>query len=445
MMLATMVLALLTRIQELEAKLGDNSTNSSRPPSSDSPYTRSKDRAENKNKDKDKGKRKPGGQPGHKGQGPKLLTPTETNDIHPQRCSCGCTQFMDLGVFYTHQEAELPDIAMLIRHFLLHKGQCRRCGKVSRATIPTGHQTGYGPKLSALIALLSGDHGDSRSTVQRFCTQFLGLKISTGAIQKIINRVSKAIKPHYASIEEFVHSQKVNHVDETPWYQKHAVLQWLWVLCNKKAALFRIHANRNKKAFKALIGKWKGILVSDNYGVYTKWVDLHQTCLAHLIRKAVKLAESKDEGIAKFGTWACKELRLLVRMANAPPTKGEWAAFYARLCKLIAKNKDRKDQAGTYARTLEKLLGNLWIFLQVEGVDATNNLAERMLRAAVIWRKRSFGTESETGDRWVERILTLTQTCRLQKKLSYPVLVDAMEAYLFAKDPDLDWIKKLGN
>jgi transposase len=352
---------------------------------------------------------------------------------------------MDLGVFYTHQEAELPDIAMLIRHFLLHKGQCKRCGKVSRATIPTGHQTGYGPKLSALIALLSGDHGDSRLTVQRFCTQFLGLEISTGAIQKVLNRVSKAIKPHYDAIEKFVHSQEVNHVDETPWYQKHAVLQWLWVLCNNKAAFFRIHANRNKKAFKALIGKWEGILVSDNYGVYTKWVDLHQTCLAHLIRKAKKLADHKDQGIAKFGTWACNELRLLVSMANAPPTKGEWAAFYARLCRLIAKNKDRKDQAGTYARTLEKLIGNLWIFLEVEGVDATNNLAERMLRAAVIWRKRSFGAESETGDRWVERILTLIQTCRLQKKLSYPVLVDAIDAYLFVKDPDINWIKNLGN
>jgi hypothetical protein len=81
----------------------------------------------------------------------------------------------------------------------------------------------------------------------------------------------------------------------------------------------------------------------------------------------------------------------------------------------------------------------------MEGVDATNNLAKRMLRAAVIWRKRSFGAESETGDRWVERILTLTQICRLQKKLSYPVLVDAMGAYLFVKDPDIDWIKKLGN
>ena len=439
MMLLTLILALLKKIQDLEAKLGKNSSNSSRPPSSDSPYTRDKDRQKNKPKTE----KKPGGQPGHQGHGPKLLPPTEQKDLHPQECTCGCTDFEDLGVFYTHQEVELPKIDLLVYHFLLHQGRCKHCGKIFKAKISNGHTTGYGPKISALIALLSGDHGDSRRTVQRFCRQFLLLDISIGTIQKVLNRVSKAINPHYEEIKAFVQVQEINHVDETPWYQKHGVLHWLWVLCNKKAAFFKIHTNRNAEAFKALIGRWAGILVSDNYAVYSKWVNLRQTCLAHLIRTAKGLSKNDDPEIAKFGIWAAKELKLLVHMAHAPPTNGQWCAFYARLCRLIALNRDREDQAGTYARTLEKLLGNLWIFLEVAGVDATNNLAERMLRAAVLWRKRSFGTESDSGDRWVERILTVTQTCRLQNKLTYPVLVDAMNAYLFGKEPDLKWIKEL--
>ena len=99
---------------------------------------------------------------------------------------------------------------------------------------------------------------------------------------------------------------------------------------------------------------------------------------------------------------------------------------------------------GLWARNeLQKLVGNLWVFLLEEGVEPTNNLAERMLRKAVIWRKRSMGTESESGDRWVERILTLTQTCRLQNKLPYPVLVEAMENQLHGTDPDLSWISKI--
>jgi transposase len=111
-------------------------------------------------------------------------------------------------------------------------------------------------------------------------------------------------------------------------------------------------------------------------------------------------------------------------MANAPPTKGQWRAFYARYRRLIKLHRDRQDRAGRFVRSLERLHDDLWTFLMVEGVGPTNNLAERLLRRGVLWRIRSLGTESETGDRWVERILSLTQTCRLQKKLSWIEEID---------------------
>lgn len=435
--LLTMIVALVNRIQELEAKLGEDSSNSNQPPSTDSPYQRP-----TRNDSSSSGKKR-GAKRGHKGHSQKLLNPTEVHDILPEKCTCGCTDLEDQGIYYNHQEVDLPKIYLIVRHFLLHLGRCTSCGKKIKAQVPTGHDTGYGPRLSGLIALLSGDHGDSRETVQRFCQQFLGLHISLGAVQKVLNRASQAIKPHYEALREQVYQSSVNHVDETPWYQAGGVLQWLWVMGNFAVAFFMVHTNRNKEAFKALIDKWEGILVSDNYGVYRKWVNLHQTCLSHLIRKAQGLAQHKNPEIAKCGAWARDELQRLVAMANAPPTKGQWRAFYARFCRLISLYKDRKDQAGTYVRTLEKLMANLWVFLHEEGVEPTNNLAERLLRRAVIWRKRSMGTESESGDRWVERILTLTQTCRLQKKLSFPVLVEAMDSYLHGTNPDLNWISKI--
>jgi transposase len=127
-------------------------------------------------------------------------------------------------------------------------------------------------------------------------------------------------------------------------------------------------------------------------------------------------------------------------MARAQPTVGEWRAFNARLIRLITLTRDRQDEAGRFARRLHKEIDCLWVFLMAEGVSPTNNHAERMLRFAVTWRKRSQGVVSEKGCRWVERILTLRQTCRLQSRKLFPVLVDAVGSYFKDQSPDLAWI-----
>lgn len=193
-----------------------------------------------------------------------------------------------------------------------------------------------------------------------------------------------------------------------------ADLDWLRVMFNDDEAFLNIHPNRSIEVFEALIEKWNGILISDDYGVYQKWTAKRQTCLAHLIRRANGLRERKDPDIARFGIWCTSELQRLCNMAKKPPTQGEWNAFYARLCRLIGLYRDDKNDAGRMARRLDKEIESLFVFLDEEGVDPTNNHAERMLRYAVIWRKRSQGTESTKGQRWVERILTLRHTCKLR-------------------------------
>src|SRR5499427_3288857 len=206
------------------------------------------------------------------------------------------------------------------------------------------------------------------------------------------------------------------------------------------AALYMIHPHRSKEAFAALIDDWAGILVSDGYGVYQHWVSARQTCLAHLIRSARGLVARPQSDLAACGAWALAELRRLCHMATAPPTGGEWQAWYARLCRLIDQYHDRQDDAGRFARRLLREMDSLWVFLAHHGVEPTNNRSERALRFGVLWRKRSLGTASTKGNRWVERILSLKETCRLHARATYAVLVDAVTSFFQGHQPDLSWI-----
>jgi transposase len=249
--------------------------------------------------------------------------------------------------------------------------------------------------------------------VQEFCASVLGVPISRGAIQRVVDRVSEAITPHYEAIAGKARSAQVNYIDETAWYQ-HGVLAWLWVMANPTVALFTVQVSRSKAAFEALIEHWAGILVSDGYGVYQHWLPGRQTCLAHLIRRARGLAERRDPELAWFGHRVMVELQRLVHWATAPPTAGDVQTWYARMVHLLAHHRQRRDEAGTLARTLEREMGALWTFVVEEGVEPTNNRAERALRFAVLWRKMMHGTYNEKGDRWVERILSLRETCRLR-------------------------------
>ena len=348
--------ALEKRIEELEKRLNKNSSNSNKPPSSDSPF-------EEKPKKKSKSKKKKR----RKGFRQKMLEPTEVKNIIPELCICGNTHFDNTNSYYTHQVIELPEIKMEVTHFVLHKGQCSCCGKVNKAVVPNEHRTGFGPRLSAMIAQMAGNMGDSRTLIQDYCSSVLGFHISLGAIQKVIDRASEAIEPHYESIGNEARQASVNYIDETSHRQKEK-LQWLWVMANTAVAFFMIHPKRSKKAFQALIKDWMGILVSDGYGVYQKWVGQRQTCLAHLIRKATELSESVDPDIAKCGKWARAELQRLCRMAHSPPTQGQWNAFYARLIRLISIYEDRQDDAGRFVRRLLREIECLWTFLVEEGV-----------------------------------------------------------------------------
>lgn len=422
------------RTEKLEVRTKINSQNSSKPPSSDNPFNKQKKKTK-------KSKRKRGGQKGHKGHKQQMLDPSQTKNVLPDSCDCGrmVLEPDSIKPFYTHQYIELPKIKLDVMHLILNQGKCRCCGKTVKAMIPSHLRRGYGPRLSAVICELSGSHGASRQTVQDFCQSVLGLPISTGGIQQIIDRSSAAIKPIYNAIADQARKQDVNGIDETSWF-KCGKLQWLWAMVNPVVAFFMIHPNRSKEAFLQLIADWRGILISDHYGVYVNWVNKRQACLAHLIRKAKALTEMKDESIRSFGESILKHLQLLCHWARKPPDEKQWTDFYSELLLLLMLHEGADDPAGQLARSIGKQLESLWVFLDENGVEPTNNQSERALRFGVLWRKRSHGTQSDKGNRWVERILSLKQTCRMRALPVFPVLVNAIEAYFKERTPDLDWI-----
>ncbi len=421
------------RVETLEARLKQTSLTSSQLPSADSPYKKPRRRTMSTTP------RKAGGKPGHPGHRQGLLAPTRVVEVRPQSCVCGHTVFVGTRPYYTHQVLGLPPIAMEVTHWVLPQGQCQACGRWRQAHVPAEQVSGYGPRLSALMGELAGTYGNGRRMVQSFCASVLGVPISLGAIQKVLDRVTQAIDPYYAVMVRQARQAPVNSIDETPWYCLHT-LEWLWVMASERVAFYMIHPRRSKAAFAARIDDWEGILVSDGYGVYQKGVEARQTCVAHLIRTARGLAERPHPDMAACGAWALAELQRLCHMAQAPPTGGEWRAWYARVCKLIDQYHDRQDDAGRLVRRLLREMDSLWVFLSHHGVEPTNNRAERALRFGVQWRKRSLGTASEQGNRWVERILSLQETCRLRSVSTYHVLVDAVARFFTGQEPHLAWL-----
>jgi transposase len=420
------------QVDTLQGRVEQTSQTSSKPPSSDSPFDKPK-----RTPRPSTGKR--GGRPGHPGKGPTLLRPTEVHLIMPGPCACGHDALVSLAPYYTHQVVELPPIEMDIQHFILQQGTCGGCGRTLKAQIPHEHQAGYGPRLTALIGELAGMHRTPWRLVQDFCHAVLHIPMSLGAVHKIIDRVAQAIVPHYDAIATLARQALVGYIDETPWYC-HNTLQWLWTLTTETVSLYLIHPRRSKEGFAALIEDWQGLLVSDGYGVYQRWVNRRQTCLAHLIRTARGLSEKGAPALAACGTWALAELQRLCHMATAPPTGGEWRAWYARFCTLIDRYHARQDDAGRLVRRLQREMASLWVFLCEQGVEPTNNRAERSLRFAVMWRKCSGGTDSDRGNRWVERTLSLRQTCRQLGQSTFRVLVDAVTSFFQGRQPDLAWL-----
>jgi transposase len=419
------------RMAELEARLQQRSRNADRPPSSDPPSEKPPARSGAQGR--------PGAKPGPPGHRQALLEPTQVIEVKPEACPGGQREFPEATPYYTHPVIELPESQMRVTPFVLHEARCPQCGRVTNAQGPPAAAAGHGPRLTALLGELSGSQRDSGSTVQECCQSVWGGPISRGAIQRAVDRVSAAITPPYEAMAKQARRAPVNDHAEPAWSQ-HGVLAWLWVMVTTTVACFQVQASRSKAAFEDLVERWAGSLVSAGDGVYWQWVHTRQACLAPLLRRARGLAERKDPEVAGFGHRVVTEWQRLVHWAQAPPTAGDGPTWEARMVPLLNRHQGRQDEAGKCARTLQREMASLGTCVVETGVEPTNNRAERALRCAVLWRKLMQGTYNEKGDRWVERMLSRRETCRLRGKPTFPVLVDAVTSYFNGQHPDVSWI-----
>jgi transposase len=436
--LAQRVTALETEVRALTARLGQNSTNSSRPPSSDPPHTKRRPPAGPSG-------RRPGGQPGHVGHFRALAPPARVDavvDHWPAQCA-GCAAPLGAGGagsadVVPHQVTELPVLRATITEHRLHRVVCAACGAATRAPLPPDVPTGaYGPRLQAAVVTLSGGYRLSRRQVADLCGTLLDAPVSVGSVDALCQAASAALARPVEEAAAAVPVAAVVHADETPWKQGKE-RPWLWVAVTALATVFRLAAGRDRGVIQALIGeRYAGTLVTDRFSAYA-WLDLayRQVCWAHLTRDFQALVDRSGPA-APLGRDALAQVRLLftawrrfrsgaldragLRAAIAPVDEALGAL-------LLAGQENPDARAAGLCRALLRLWPALWTFAEVEGVEPTNNAAERALRPAVLWRKTSLGTRCEAGGRFVERVLTAAATCRQHGRSVLDYLTDVCTA-----------------
>ncbi len=424
--------ALRERVEELERRLNRDSGNSSVPPSSDPPKSRAERRRLAREAYK-RSLRKTGGQPGHEGKTRELAAPERVDERRthlPERCGCG--HFFDgseqpIGDPVTHQQYELPVIRpLVIEHSRVRLG-CPGCGHSVLADLPGPALAGFGPRLDAHIAMLAGVFRLSRSDVRRIVGDVFGVPASTGAIDNAIMRMSAVLADPWVELRHAVRQAEVVHADETTWRLAGAQ-QWLWVAASSLVACYRIDPTRTQKAAKALLGEdFGGFVVSDRYAGY-HFLDIlqQQLCWCHVIRQLVEVSQ-RDGVSGRRGKQLVALARAVIdahRTYLAEDHAPEWLSTQLRPLRTQIQALLEQCAAGDHTRTANFAAGlleeyeALWTFADVPQaeIDPTNNAAERAVRHAVLMRKIQGGTQSNHGSRWIERIQSVRETCRLQHR-----------------------------
>jgi transposase len=427
------------RIAQLERRLGRDSRNSSQPPSADPPRTLPP-------RGKDPSGRKPGGQSGHEGSGRELLPTSAVDEVivrWPARCECGHVfgegELVAVGKPVRHQVEELPRLAVTVTEHRCPRVRCPGCGKRRRAELPADvAASAFGPRFHAAVAVLSVRNRVSRRDVVECCEQLFGARISAGTVDAILTRLADALEDPDADLLERVRASKAVNMDETGWRtagQRRA----LWGAFSDRHAVARVRADRHEDHARELLADSSAIVSSDRWWAYTHLpLKRRQICWAHLRRdfKAHADGLAAEKAFGEAGLRVCEELfwswEIYQHTRDRRELKRRIRAL-RREFKPILRSSAGKQARYRYtrgmARNLLKLWPALWTFADHKGVEPTNNHAERALRGAVIYRKLSLGSQSDAGERRIERLLSVHTTCRLQRRPLHNYLVDAFTAH----------------
>jgi len=427
-----------TLLRDLQAKLGQTSRNSSKPPSSDPPSTPPAPPRPARG-------RKAGGQVGHQGHQRPLIPPDQVHDpieLQPQQCpSCQTPlphDLPDARPLRRTQVYELPPIEPFITEYRQHTVCCPSCQRLVTADLPPDAPPGaFGPRATALMAVLRGCYRLSLDEVVEFLSDVCQLPLGSASIVRGCERVSEALAPVDAAIQQAVQMQPHVNVDETSWPSETRT-GWLWVAVSAVAVCFRICTGRGQDQLRALLGaSYRGIVSSDRLSAYKLLPNgQRQLCWSHLIRNLLGVQEryADESGWAQrmlnqsdalFFAWhaykagwydqvALQQALIPVRLAMQELLRAGVDSPYPKIAGL--------------SRELLAQWEALWTFSRVEGVEPTNNAAERALRPAVLWRKGCFGSRSAEGCRFVERLLSVRATCVQQQRALFAFITTAVGA-----------------
>ena len=436
------VTLLQAEVEQLRERVNQTSRNSSKPPSSDPPEAR-------KYPPRTPSGRKRGGQSGHQGKGRQLKPSSEANQIvvsRPTHCrGCGGLLLGQDAQPQRHQVSELPQIEPEVVEYQLHKLTCLACGVVNRGEWPLEMPRGsFGPRTQATIAYLSGRMGISRRDSKEMLSTLFHLDISLGSIPAQERRISQALIEPVMEAGDFVRRQPTANVDETSWYER-SDKQWMWVAGTPLVTFFQIMDSRSQACCRQLLGEeFTGVVGSDRYSAYN-WLasQQRQLCWSHLKRDFQAFEDRKGESVVIgkllsaqvkkfFGLWHQVREGTLSRpdfQQAMQPIRHE-VHNLLQIGTLLKAPKTRNT-----CRNILNVETALWTFVDREGVEPTNNAAQRALRRPVIWRRRSFGSQSEAGSRFVERMQTAVITLRQQKRDVLDFLTRACQAAISGTDP----------
>ena len=423
------------RIAALEERLNTNSTNSSKPPSSDGPSVKRRPPTSPSGK-------KRGGQPGHRRRVRPLVPPEQLRQVvvcKPTQCrGCGHDLHGHDPEPLRHQVAELPPVRPEVDEYQLHRLICSRCGKRTCGTLPPGVPTGaFGPRLRAVLSVLVGAYRLGKRPVQQLVFDLLGLSISLGMIARLERQGAAELEIPVEELRQHVRDAASAHIDETSWWQGR-VKAWLWTAVTEWVTVFTIATSRGAEVAKEMLGTAASkVVISDRLKSYS-WVKRRQFCWAHLDRDFQAMVD-RGGASAEVGRRLLSHSERLFdwwhRVRDGTMAR---ATFQSKVA--IMRSSFRDDlrlgltcgHSKTEGTCRELLAGetHLWTFVRVEGIEPTNNDAERALRHGVIYRKTSGGTDSVSGSRFVERILSVVATCRQQNINVLDYLTRCYQAHL---------------
>jgi len=428
--------SLLERIRKLEARVGLNPQNSSLPPSTRHPHARPQP-------PKRKSKKKRGGQPGHE-KHERALIPTDQCDgvqpLRPTQCRrCGEKLSGSDAEPLRHQVWELPEIQPHVTEYQRHRLTCPSCGETTCAELPVGVPQGQsGPRLMAFTALLMAFYRQSKRRTAEFLGTLLGQPCCPSLTVKIQNQVTAAVRPSYEVLAAELPAQEQLSIDETGTKEENGKA-WLWTFVARLFTVFAVRATREATALTTFLGEgFRGVVNCDRAKMY--WhLGCLQWCWAHLRRDFQAMIDGGDRRAKHLG-WRLRRAtcELFEHWADYRAGKISRAALLRRMgpvrrkveCLLLRGTESANPDARGTCRELYDHRQWLWMFLRHEGIEPTNNAGERSLRHAVIWRKLSFGTQSASGSRFVETMLTVIETCRQQRRNVFAFLTHAVEAHL---------------